>query len=84
MNLFKYFKQQGRGAATRLAAEIGAFPSDVSDWGKGLRPVPVRFAVAIEAATNRVVSRKDLHPTDWQKIWPELIESPTVRNGKQP
>ncbi|TSA09028.1 MAG: Cro/Cl family transcriptional regulator [Comamonadaceae bacterium] len=84
MNLFKYFKQQGRGAATRLAAEIGAFPSDVSDWGKGLRPVPVRFAVAIEAATNRVVSRKDLHPTDWQKIWPELIELAAAQDGKQP
>ncbi len=84
MKLSNYFEQQGRGAASRLAALIGAYSSDVSDWTNGLRPVPVRFAVAIEAATNRVVSRKDLHPTDWQKIWPELIESPTVRNGKQP
>lgn len=83
MKLSNYFEQQGRGAASRLAAMIGAYSSDVSDWTKGRRPVPVRFAVAIEAATDRAVSRKDLHPTDWQQIWPELIELAAVRDGKQ-
>jgi len=30
--------------------------------------------VAIERATGGVVTRKDLRPDDWWKIWPELVE----------
>ena len=75
MKLSDYFEQEGRGSASRLAEAIGAYSSDISDWAKELRPVPVKFAVAIEAATNRCVKRKDLFPNDYLEIWPELIES---------
>lgn len=30
------------------------------------------LSVLIEANSDGSVSRKDLHPDDWQKIWPEL------------
>lgn len=74
MNLQNYFEAQGRGAATRLSRAIGAHSSDVSSWAKCVRPVPVKFAVAIEAATEKQVTRKDLFPDDWDLIWPELAE----------
>lgn len=74
MNLPTYFEAQGRGAAIRLARAIGAHSSDMTDWTKGNRPVPVKFAVAIEVATDKQVTRKDLFPDDWNLIWPELAE----------
>lgn len=30
------------------------------------------LSVSIEAHSGGAVSRKDLHPDDWEKIWPEL------------
>jgi len=30
------------------------------------------LSVLIESSSDGSVSRKDLHPDDWQKIWPEL------------
>jgi len=75
MKLTEYFESQGRGSASRLAAEIDAYHSDVSDWTNGKRPIPVKFAVAIEISTAGIVSRKDLFPDDWRAIWPELTTS---------
>jgi len=34
-----------------------------------------KLATRIQAATNGVVSRRDLRPDDWHLIWPELIEA---------
>lgn len=74
MNLSQYFETRGRGSATQLADAIGAHSSDLSNWTSGQRPVPVKFAVAIELATEKAVTRKDLCPNDWHLIWPELSE----------
>ncbi len=74
MKLSDYFESEGRGSASRLAAEINAFPSDMSDWAKGLRPVPVVSCVLIEKFTAGAVTRRDLRPADWHLIWPELTE----------
>ena len=75
MNLSTYLSQKGRGAATRLAADIGAHLPDVSDWANGKRPIPVKAAVAIEEATGQAVTRKEMFPCDWQDIWPELANT---------
>lgn len=74
MNLSQYFEARGRGAAAQLAEAIGAHSSDLSNWTSGQRPVPVKFAVAIELATSKSVTRKDLFPDEWHLIWPELAE----------
>ena len=78
MNLSQYFEARGRGAATQLAEAIGAHSSDLSNWTSGQRPVPVKFAVAIESATSKSVTRKDLFPDEWHLIWPELAEKATA------
>lgn len=72
MKFSDYIKQEPRGAIRRVANAIGAFEPDVSRWASGLRPVPVCRCAAIEQATDGAVTRKDLRPDDWQKIWPEL------------
>ena len=62
MNLSTYFEREGRGAAIRLAKEIGAFTSDMSSWAKGLRQVPAERCPAIEQATGGLVRCEDLRP----------------------
>lgn len=78
MNLSQYFETRGRGSAAQLAEAIGAHSSDLSNWTNGQRPVPVKFAVAIESATDKLVTRKDLCPADWHLIWPELADKATA------
>lgn len=55
-----------------LARAIGAPPAQVSQWCSGARPVPVRYALAIERATGQQVTRADLFPDDFWLIWPDL------------
>ena len=59
------------GGLSKLASSVGISPSFAWQIKEGVRPCPVRTAVAIEKATDGVVSRKDLRH-DWKLIWPEL------------
>lgn len=70
------------GAKTKLATEIGAQVQLVWQWSSGVRPVPIERCYAIEQATNGAVTRRDLRPDDWQKIWPEL--APAQSHQAQP
>jgi hypothetical protein len=36
------------------------------------------LSVLIEIHSAGVISRKDLHPADWMKIWPELNSKATA------
>ena len=62
------------GSQTHLATVLGVSKGAVSQWKDESRRVPAAHCVAIERATNGAVSRRDLRPDDWQKIWPELAE----------
>ena len=64
-----------RGVTATLARQIGAQPQLMWQWASGVRPVPIERCVAIEIATKGAVTRRDLRPDDWQKIWPELADS---------
>ena len=52
---------------------IGVTQGMVSQWCGRLIPTP-EHCVSIEQATNGQVTRKDLRPDDWERIWPELAE----------
>lgn len=71
MNLKSYISS-GYGKAKELASEIGIHPSFLSQMAGGDRAVSPEYAVAIEQATNGAVTRKDLRPNDFWKIWPDL------------
>lgn len=71
MNLKSYISIR-HGKAKVLAYEIGVSPSFLSQMAAGDRSVSPEYAVAIEQATNGAVTRKDLRPNDFWKIWPDL------------
>jgi len=71
MNLAQYLMQE-RGRQAALAKAIGAHAPDISRWADGTRPIPVAHGAAIEAATRGLVTRREMFPDDWQRIWPEL------------
>jgi DNA-binding transcriptional regulator YdaS (Cro superfamily) len=58
------------GGAAKLAAVLGVSVQAVGNWRA--RGVPVIHCMAIEDATNRVVTRRELRPDDWQFYWPDL------------
>ena len=59
------------GAA--VAAFVGVHPVMVSQWASGIKAVPAERCADVEAATAGAVTRRELRPEDWHRIWPELV-----------
>lgn len=72
MKLSSYLASQPHGAVRALARQIRAHEPDVSRWASGRRPIPVRYGALIEQATGGAVTRQEMFPEDWPRIWPEL------------
>jgi DNA-binding transcriptional regulator YdaS (Cro superfamily) len=70
----KTFIQADRGRASRLAEQLGISRSYLSQMASGSAPISPERCVDIERETNREVTRQDLRPDDWRRIWPELPE----------
>jgi DNA-binding transcriptional regulator YdaS (Cro superfamily) len=78
MNLSEYFEIP-ENTQVELAQKVGVSQSMISQIANGSRPCPIPTCVLIEAATGGQVSRKDLRPDDWEKIWPELVNERRAR-----
>lgn len=64
MNLANYLNQ--RGAKSLLAKRLGVSPVSVSQWSASIRPIPAKWCVEIEKATDRAVLCEDMAPeVDW-------------------
>lgn len=72
MELKTYIESLERGKAKELAASLSISSSYLSQMASGKTAISPTRCVEIENATGGEVSRKDLRPTDWFKIWPEL------------
>jgi DNA-binding transcriptional regulator YdaS (Cro superfamily) len=72
MDLKTYLSESPRGHATKLARDLAVSPSYLSQMAGGQSPISPERCVEIEKRTKGRVTRKDLRPKDWQKIWPEL------------
>jgi DNA-binding transcriptional regulator YdaS (Cro superfamily) len=70
----KTYLSQERGRQAALAKAIGAHAPDVSRWADGKRPIPMEYGAAIELATGGAVTRREMFPNDWHRLWPELVE----------
>lgn len=73
MDLKTYIESGERGRATKLAADIGVSMSYLSQMASGMSAISPKRSVLIEKKTSGQITRKDLHPNDWEKTWPELI-----------
>ncbi|HEV2612515.1 MAG TPA: Cro/CI family transcriptional regulator [Noviherbaspirillum sp.] len=82
MKLSEYLSvERGRGA--NIASVLNVAPQQVYQWASGSRSIPVERCVEIEHATEGAVTRRDLRPDDWQRIWPELAATNAVKHGRR-
>ena len=72
MNLIEYCSI--RGNQSYLAKKTGISPAFINQIARGIRSVPVQSAALIEKATKGEVTRQEMFPNDWEKIWPELAK----------
>ncbi|EOU1312217.1 transcriptional regulator [Klebsiella quasipneumoniae] len=52
---------------------MGISKSYLSQMAAGKVAVSPARCIEIEKATGRMVTRADMRPDDWQKIWPEYM-----------
>lgn len=71
MNLQGYINEE-RGNATRLALSLEIPLTYLSQMATGDRSVSPEKAFAIETATDGKVTRRELRPDDFWRIWPDL------------
>jgi DNA-binding transcriptional regulator YdaS (Cro superfamily) len=74
MDLKTYIAAE-RGRATALASKLGISPSYLSQLANGQAPASPERCVEIWRATDGEVTRQDLRPDDWDRIWPELVDA---------
>lgn len=58
------------GGLSAVATRLGVTSQRLSNWIA--RGVPVEYAWELEIATEGRVTRSDLRPDDWDRIWPDL------------
>ena len=78
MHSLSAWLDQERGRQIRLAQFLGLKPPVVAAWASGRRPVPISHAAEIERFTGGAVTRRELFPKDWGRIWPELVATPAA------
>jgi DNA-binding transcriptional regulator YdaS (Cro superfamily) len=75
MDLGEFLKSLPRGSGAAFADKLGISRIYLQQLGArqdGREPSP-ELCVSIERESLRQVRRWDLRPTDWHRIWPELI-----------
>lgn len=58
------------GARAEIIAGLGVSAQVISNWKS--REVPIEHCLDIERATNGKVTRRELRPDDFWRIWPDL------------
>ena len=81
MTLSEYFAFE-RGRQITLARTLGIPQANVSRWADGTNPAPAELGADIERATGGQVTRQELFPESWARIWPELAAPATDLPGK--
>ena len=61
------------GGTAAVARRIGAQPASVPEWLKKRFPDSRLIELGAEIHRAGIMPRWDLRPTDWHRIWPELI-----------
>jgi len=73
MDLKTFIKSLGDEPAREAFAErCGSKIGHIRNVMYGMRPCSPELAVAIEIESAKAVTRKELCPDNWEKVWPEL------------
>ena len=81
MQKLKTWTSSQRGRLVALAKHLGVSPPNVVAWTMGNKPIPMAHAAAIEQFTDGAVTRRDMFPDTWQRIWPELAAQQPAGQG---
>ena len=71
MQLKEYCAHE-RGRQRAIAEKIDIAYAYMNQIVTGHRPIPIEYCASIELATDGEVTRQEMRPDDWHKIWPEL------------
>lgn len=74
MQTLKTWTGAERGRLAALAKHLGVSPPNVVAWSIGDKPIPVIHGAGIEIFTKGAITRREMFPDSWQRIWPELAE----------
>lgn len=74
MELKTFIKSLDADRFADFAAECETTPGHIRNVMYGYRPCSPELAVLIEAKSRKTVTRQELRPDDWQRIWPELVQ----------
>jgi len=72
MDLKTYISGE-RGRSAALAERLRVSRSYLSQLAYGKAPLSPERCVDIWRETDGLVTRQELRPNDWQRIWPELV-----------
>ncbi len=61
------------GGPTMVANVLGVSVQAVCFYRDGKRSFPAEFCAPLEGACGGTVTRREMRPTDWWLIWPELV-----------
>lgn len=64
----------------RIATACGITVGHLHNIAYGVRSCSPGLASALERSTENAITRRDLRPKDWARIWPELAE-PKAEQG---
>jgi DNA-binding transcriptional regulator YdaS (Cro superfamily) len=70
------------GGPVKMAAGLGVSVQSVYFWRSGKRGLPIEHGASIERLTDGAVTRKDLWPDSWHRIWPELATPDAICEQK--
>ena len=78
---FKTWIEARRGRAAEVAAHLRIPASFVSKMAAGEKAIPLAHMAEIEALSCGAVTRQEMRPDDWSRIWPELASPGAARSS---
>lgn len=75
MKKLKDWLDKKNGRRIELARALNVPQSFVTKLASGERPIPINHMAAIEVFTEGEVTRRDMRPDDFARIWPELADT---------
>lgn len=72
MVLKNYLKKYTREERSALASRCGTTLGHLTNVSYGYKSCSAELAAALERETRGAVKRRDMCPSNWRQIWPEL------------